>query len=187
MVKDIAVAVKTITSDTWFPRLKHDGRFKVTSNINYDYNCIAWAMRLCDRWVDPALTAGHWWPLPITPQSMYYLELVKAFEALKFTKCDSSKNEFWYDKVALYVHPNTGCWTHAARVLTPDEYHSKLGDGWDIHHSNGGVMHNPLNIKDTYGKEFQLMKRHKIYRFYSLWLTIVRTSLNIKDTLTGLI
>ncbi len=187
MVKDIAGAVSTITSDSWFPRLKYDKKFKVTSNINYNYNCIAWAMRLGDRWVDPALTAGHWWPLPITPMSGHYLELVKAFEAVKFSKCNNSNKEFWYDKVALYVHPHTGYWTHAARVLSPDEYHSKLGDGWDIHHGSGNVMHNPLNMKSTYGKEFQIMKRHKLLRFYSLWLTIIRTYQNFKDSIQGLI
>lgn len=187
MVKDIAGAIRTITSDTWFPRLKGDSKFRVTSEFNQNYNCIAWAMRLGDRWVDPLLTAGHWWPLQITTVSMHPLELIRAFEALKFCKCTDSKNEFWYDKVSLYFNWRTGQWTHAARVLTPTEYHSKLGKGWDIHHGNGGFLHNPKTPDDSYGQEYQLMKRHKIYRFYSLWLMIVRATQNLKDSFNGLV
>lgn len=187
MVKDIAGAVRTLTSDGYFPRLKHDGYFKVTSNINYNYNCIAWAMRLGDRWVDPFLTAGHWWPLPITSNSMQPNELIKAFEALKFHECTDTKNEFWYDKVSLYLNRRTGEWTHAARVLTTKEYHSKLGKGWDIHHSNGGYLHNPYNPVESYGQEFRVMKRHKLYRFYSFWLTLLRLFANIKDSIIGLV
>lgn len=187
MVKDIEGAVRKITSDDWFPRLKHDDSFKVTSEVNYDYNCIAWAMRLGDRWVDPVLTAGHWWPLQITPISMHPMELVKAFEALKFNKCTDTQKEFWYDKVSLYYNRWTGQWTHAARVIKPTEYHSKLGEGWDIHHGQGGYLHNPNALDDSYGHEYQIMKRHKIYRFYSMWLMIVRLSQNIKDSIKGLV
>ncbi len=182
MVKDIAAAVSVITSDGWFPKLKKDGMFKVTSNINYNFNCIAWAMRMSDRWVDPIQTAGHWWPLPITRLSNQKDELTKAFEALKFKKCNSANKEFFYDKVALYCNPAFGIWTHAARVLTPSEYHSKLGEGWDIHHSSGTVLHNPYNPDGTYGIEFQLMKRHKLKRLYSLWLMVLRAMQNIKES-----
>lgn len=183
MVKDIKGAIATLTSDIYFPRLKRDGNFKVTSNLDNNYNCIAFSMRLGDRWVDPKSTAGHWWPLAITPTSGYYLELVKAFEALKFKKCDDAKREFWYDKVSLYYLPSTKAWTHAARVITSNEYHSKLGEGWDIHHSNGGVLHNSKFPNNAYGVEFQYMKRHKIFRFYSLWLMMSRFGANLSHSL----
>lgn len=183
MVKDIKGAVATVTSDTWFPRLKNDAIFKVTSNIDKNYNCIAFSMRLGDRWVDPKSTAGHWWPLEISSTSMLKDELIKAFEALRFKKCNDARKEFWYDKVSLYYHPVTGTWTHAARIITPKEYHSKLGEGWDIHHSNGSVLHNPKHPDSSYGIEFQYMKRHKLFRFYSLWLMLSRFGANIEHSL----
>ncbi len=187
MVKDIKGANRTITSDDWFPRLKHDKKFKVTSNYSFSFNCIAWAMRLGDRWVDTKVSAGHWWPIEITKTSSQKEELVRAFEALKFVKCDDPKREFWYDKVSLYYNPFLNIWTHAARVLSPNEYHSKLGEGWDIHHSQGGVLHNPKDIANSYGKEFQLMKRHKFLRFYSLWLILVRLFDSVCDSINGLV
>lgn len=183
MVKDIERANRVITSDGWFPRLKGDKKYKVTSKINKRYNCIAWAMRLRDRWVDSEKTAGHWWPITITTYSWQKDELVKAFEALKFVKCNTSKHEFLYDKVSLYYNPKYGNWTHAARVISPIEYHSKLGNSWDIHHSDGSVLHNPNDLKGTYGKEFQFMKRHKVFRLYSLWLIIKRLSFGFFDSL----
>lgn len=187
MVKDAKRAIGIITSNLVFPRLRRDNKFKVTSNININYNCIAWAMRLGDRWVDTTRTAGHWWPLPVDSLSMQKEGLICAFEALKFKKCDNSDRELWYDKVSLYCHPVTGAWTHAARILSPEEYHSKLGGEWDIHHSNGGVLHNPLNMANTYGNEYQVMKRHKFLRVYSLWLTLIRLANNIWDGFRGLL
>ena len=37
----------------WFPKLKDDVDFKVTSPQNQNYNCIAWAYHHNDRWMWP--------------------------------------------------------------------------------------------------------------------------------------
>lgn len=187
MVKDIGEAKKYLSSDGCFPRLRSDKKFEVTSKRNVNFNCIAWAMRLCDRWVDTQDTAGHWWPVQLDAISPTQDGLITAFESLKFVKCDNSEPEFFYDKVALYYHPITKGWTHAARIISVTEYHSKLGGLWDIHHSNGSVLHNPKYLNVTYGSVYQIMKRHKIYRFYSLWLIIVRLFQNIKEDIYGLL
>ena len=42
--------------------LAQDVNFKLTSRATYDYNCIAFAMGVDDRWVDCADLPWHWWP-----------------------------------------------------------------------------------------------------------------------------
>lgn len=175
MVKDFEEANKKLKQH--FPKLAKDKRFIPTSNQNRDYNCIAWAMRLCDRWVDIAQTAGHWWPFQLTSATVIHHAsrqgLINAFRALKFVECDNDTIEKNYDKVALYYNPATSYWSHAARVIGPNEYHSKIGGLWDIHHSDGDVMNNPILGPNNYGLVYQIMKRKKIYRLYSMYLSAV--------------
>ena len=169
MVEDIEEARKVLKSI--FTGLNRDTRFLPTSNKDENYNCIAWAMRLSDRWVDTIKTAGHWWPNVVTPQCSTQQGLIDAFKALKFEETTNPKPERGYDKVALYYNPNTNLWTHAARILEEHLYHSKIGGLWDIHHSDGNVMHfnNPVS---TYGLVYGYMKRPKYLRLYSLYLSL---------------
>ena len=169
MVKDFEEAKKELKQI--FTGLNKDGRFIPTSKKNLDYNCIAWAMRLSDRWVDTQQTAGHWWPGEITPQSETQQGLKDAFKALKFVETTNPKPEKGYDKVALYYNPYTNCWSHAARVIEEHLYHSKVGGLWDIHHSDGNVMHINNDFR-TYGFVYGFMKRPKYLRIYSLYLSM---------------
>lgn len=41
-----------------FPRLKDDENFEILSPKTDEYNCIAWAMQLDDRWVILILSQG---------------------------------------------------------------------------------------------------------------------------------
>ena len=43
-------------------QLAQDVNFKLTSPATYDYNCIAFAMGVDDRWADCADLPWHWWP-----------------------------------------------------------------------------------------------------------------------------
>lgn len=175
MVKDIVYAKNVLLG--LFPGLQTDPHFDVISEWNQNYNCIAWAMRLTDRWVDVTETAGHWWPIYITgtkydisPQA-----LIDAFSAMKFMPCSSGSVEKKYDKVALYMNPYYGNWTHAARLTDASACNSKIGKTWGIFH--GGEKDRMLNDRDpvnTYGVIYAYMKRPKIYRWYSLWLMIRR-------------
>lgn len=77
-----------LKAQTWlirnFPQLTYDSKFCVTSPVTAVYNCIAWAMGLNDRWVDPAIyIPGHWWP-PIPERDLNPDSLVKAFEYMGF-------------------------------------------------------------------------------------------------------
>lgn len=184
MVKNSQKAYQDIVN--LFPKLRTDRFFKPTSEKTNKYNCIAWAMRLTDRWVDIVKTAGHWWPN--YEEGRQYTqskeELIEAFEMMKFTKCNNILKETLYDKVALYYNPKTGCWTHAARVINEKEFHSKLGALWDIHHSsNGNILYNsnPHVTWNGYGVIFQYMKRPKYLRVYSHLLMLKAFSDDIKN------
>ncbi len=135
-----------------FPRLASDVNFKVTSPCTYAYNCIAFAMGVQDRWVDPAAISWHWWPDGV-PKDNNPESLVAAFEKLSFVKCNDASFEGGFDKVALYS--KDGKWTHAAIIKDARQnlYHSKFGASFDALHSGGNVLEN------VYGEVFQYMKR----------------------------
>lgn len=171
MVKD-PVAANTFAYSN-FPLLQTDSYYKPTSEPTDRYNCIAWAMRLTDRWVDLAIASGHWWPCYHTGFYDHTPDgLITAFEALKFKKCNNGRTRYFYDKVALYSNSYTGRWTHAARILSDEEYHSKFGNGWDAHHGEGDVLHNKSKPDKSYGHVYQYMARPKIYRVVSYWQMI---------------
>lgn len=149
-----------------FSQLETDEAFEVTSPCDRFYNCIAWAMGFDDRWVDDypdTPSKRKWWPSGVvkdhTPKG-----LISAFEAVGFECCESPEMEEGYDKVVLYksskhIDPNTGLnvpeqWTHAARVIGDNLYHSKMGESFDIHHSGNNVF-----SQSPYGIEYQSMRR----------------------------
>lgn len=170
MVKDIAEA--NLYLKQCFPHLnRKNALFKVTSPRDESYNCIAWAMGLNDRWVDPDDASGHWWPVKysdINTQKSREV-LLKAFESMGFRECANDNIEKHFDKIALYYNPLTNEWTHAARVLSRIEYHSKAGKAWDFHHGPGDALKNILNPKVSYGSVYAFMKRPKIFRVISLY------------------
>lgn len=179
MVKDPKEADRCLK--TIFPNLASDPHYKATSEPTDRYNCIAWAMRLTDRWVDLCKTSGHWWPE--YHSGNYDLTrdgLISAFESLKFTKTDSPCKEFGYDKVALYYNPYTDGWSHAARILSEEEFHSKFGNGWDAHHGKDDRLYNKNN-PNTYGHIYQYMKRPKVLRIYSFYLMAKFIYLDVKN------
>lgn len=152
MARDFDAEVKNLKSQ--LPAsYTHDSLFKVTSRLNENYNCIAWAMNLDDVWIGnpPRLYVKFWWPLrePICSDPDV---LIRAFEEVGFQKCDDDSHEDGYDKVALYQ--KDGEWSHAARVLSSTEYHSKLGEHCDIHHGSDADF-----IKEQYGEKYAYMKR----------------------------
>lgn len=151
-----------------FPKLGADVSFEIKSEPTQSYNCIAWAMGFDDRWIDPGpdnnIARKKWWPEGVA-RDFKPDTLIAAFEALGFERSDDGLEEDGYDKVALYkvsplINPFTmqkiadEGWSHAARVLSANLYHSKIGESFDIHHRSGDVFKGPL-----YGEVFQFMKR----------------------------
>lgn len=170
MVKDIAAANYWLKQ--WFPHLnRKNALFRVTSPRDESYNCIAWAMGLNDRWVDTDEASGHWWPVKYSDVSSQKSKegLIRAFQTMGFKECDNDNTEKHFDKVALYYNPITNEWTHAARVISPNEYHSKAGKAWDFHHGPGDALTNINSPSISYGNVYTFMKRPKLYRVISLY------------------
>lgn len=145
----------------FFPKLKDDIQFTISSPEDPNYNCIAWAFhQYNDRWMQPpsgmyipALDAVTWWPDGATP-SMDISSLVEAFLCNSFVRCDTWEHENGFVKVALYYNPTNHQWTHASRESRTGKYWlSKLGPRNDIHHGT------PFSIEgDYYGKVFCFLK-----------------------------
>lgn len=132
--------------------LKNDPNFYLNSAPTFEYNCIAFAMGMVDRWVDTALIPWHWWP-PVE-KGMTPEHLKNAFIYFGFKECGlDDQIEEEYDKVALYEKDNK--WTHAARIVAEGVYHSKFGANYDGLHSRGDVL------KLKYGHVYLIMKRLK--------------------------
>ncbi|MDO4947355.1 MAG: hypothetical protein Q4E52_07230 [Fibrobacter sp.] len=153
-----------------FPKLGSDAKFFINSPCDTTYNCIAFAMGFQDRWVasnensvmrvenirrSNGRIAHRWWPEGAT-NDMAPASLVEAFEKLSFEKCDNGCQEPGYEKVALYS--SNGKWTHAAKVIDENLYHSKFGECFDAVHSGGDILVSSDTTK-SYGTIFQFMKR----------------------------
>ena len=139
--------------DAFGDKLEHDGNFILNSPETYQYNCIAFAMGMQDRWVDNADIPWHWWP-PVHKGGKD-TDLIEAFKYFGFEVCDMDDSlDEKYDKVALYHNGDE--WTHAARVVDEGIYHSKFGSSFDGFHSRGDVL------QAQYGDPFIIMRRLKI-------------------------
>ena len=123
-----------------FPRLKSNpGAFSVTSPIDGDYNCIAWAV---------GDDQNCWWPSDDThwpescPLSVTISAFKVAFATLGYRPCNNGRREHGYEKIVLYA--NNGEPTHAAKQLKNGRWTSKLGKYVDIEH----------RVKDLEGPDY---------------------------------
>ena len=129
-----------------FPELTRTG-YEVTSDINDDYNCIAWAVGDNKNWWSHL--PGYRWSERRGPEVECLLEL---FAGLGFETCESSNLEEGYDKVAIFAIE--GCWSHAARILPDGRWTSKLGGYEDITHPTVEALNGAL-----YGNVHCVMRR----------------------------
>lgn len=116
-----------------FPELSEDSEFKITSNQDTNYNCIAWANGRDNIWwwPFPKLDGVCEWPIPETDPGIN--TLVKLFESKGYSICTDSSFNPQYVKVALYADSN-GDFTHAARQDRKGLWKTKLGESFDIVH-----------------------------------------------------
>jgi len=145
----------------YFPKLKDDPKFEITSKPNYHYNCIAWACNFTERWIQPPmdnnlpLDCVQWWPPDIEP-STNPESLVALFQKIGYFHCDSSEFETNFRKIAIYYNKNTGEWTHASRQRSDGTWTSKLGAEQDIQHGTPESIENEI-----YGTVFCIMKMNR--------------------------
>lgn len=128
------------------------GNHRVTSPVDYKYNCIAWAAGDTHRWWQPG--KPYYWPVAGWPKNDAGLGgLVKAFASLGYVDCDmdATLNLGW-EKLAIYG--TSQLWTHAARQLPTGLWTSKLGEGVDIEHDT------PESVSQgVYLEVMQILKR----------------------------
>jgi hypothetical protein len=120
-----------------FPNLNAT-RDTITSEINPNYNCIAWTLGETQTWWEPwgglilpSAFPPYQWPdnLPHDRTVDTYIDFYRAHG---FEVCDSEQRENGYQKIVLYE--NNGEVQHAARQLPDGLWTSKLGEQEDIQH-----------------------------------------------------
>lgn len=132
-----------------FPKLSQDKHFKVTSKKTSEYNCIAWAYNMNNRWMwpntgeYPFLDGVNYWPSDEIIDCNVD-NFIDAFKLKGYECCDSYDFEVGYRKVALYVTSGTKLCTHAARQLNNGNWTSKLGMSCDIQHGTPYTIENEI-------------------------------------------
>lgn len=120
----------------YFPKLREDPLFRVTSPDTFTYNCIAWAMGDDTHRVWP-WAEDHQivvWPEGI-PHSLNIRNLIRAFNRMGYRRCTSEALTSGKQKVAIFANKECNEFTHAARQLPDGSWTSKIGDMNDIRHS----------------------------------------------------
>jgi hypothetical protein len=140
-----------------FPELANDPDFQITSPETPKYNCIAWAYKYNDRWMwhtgSEKLDGVVYWPDGVE-NSPYIDAYMNAFRLQGYEICDNWQYEKDFERIALYIDPDTLVCTHAAREKRNGIWTSKLGQSNDISHAN------PYTIEGVaYGKVACIMKR----------------------------
>lgn len=128
-----------------FPGLANT-QFEITSPVDEDYNCIAWAAGEQDFWWWP----GRFWPKDVPPAETR-LAFIKAFATKGYEECGGPELEAGYEKICLYE--KLGRPKHAARQLQNGIWTSKLGMENDISHELEALS------GKQYGKPVLFMRR----------------------------
>ena len=139
-----------------FPNSERD-KFKHHSEETTEYNCIAFALEIQDKWIDPETQdpldgTKPWWPDKI-PRDRTLSTFIKLFELYGFQKCLDKNLEEDYVRIAIFVRGDKVA--HAARQIGNGMWVSKLGNGVDCIHSLSAI-HNGM-----YGVVRQFMKKKK--------------------------
>ena len=113
------------------PNLKQSD-YKITSDEDIFYNCIAWAAGDNSRCWWPDKGNCGYWPPDIRRETSLEA-FVEAFKTLGYSVCNSADYEVGIEKIALYTKSG-GIPTHAARQVYSHRWTSKAGQLEDIEH-----------------------------------------------------
>lgn len=104
--------------------------FHIESQIDKNYNCIAWAAED---------TKNYWWPLEGgywpegSPRALTLDAFVAAFKTKGYSLCENELYEDGFIKIAIFVRDDSTP-THAARQKSNGRWTSKCGKYKDIEH-----------------------------------------------------
>ena len=107
-----------------FPNLRAGG-YTITSPIDPEYNCAAFAAGESEEWWDPYSPDGVWPSAVDRDVFLQNFELV--FELEGFEICADGSVEQGFEKIVLYADA-VGEFCHAARQLPSGAWMSKLGE-----------------------------------------------------------
>jgi hypothetical protein len=131
-----------------FPSLRNSD-YKITSEKDPGYNCIAWAAGFDNIWWWPDPSPFAYWPEETRECSVE--AFVRVFTSMGYEICHSAEHETGFEKVAIYE--KDGVPQHMARQLSNGYWTSKCGGDEDIQHTLG-------SLEDSdYGKVSIIMKR----------------------------
>jgi hypothetical protein len=134
------------------PKIK--GNWERTSNPTIDYNCLAHAVGISDKWFHPQKDAlGYWWPEGIDRK--WDLRTIRTLLASYgySLKCRNREYEKGFSKIAIYTD-RRGLPLHFARQLESGKWTSKLGEKLDL-------CHNTLECLEDgpYGRVREIVKK----------------------------
>lgn len=133
-----------------FPRLRGAG-YRITSDRDVAYNCVAYCAPDQDRWWDPNRPDGFW------PDDVERNDTIDGFIAMfrgqGFVECANDAVEPGYEKIALYGNDRRD-FGHVARQLPSGAWTSKLGELEDIEHQTLDAV-----VCDTYGEPVVFLRR----------------------------
>ena len=138
----------------WFPRSAANmTSIKLTSPIDGYYNCVAWALQITNRWMQPVdhpVLVSYW---PVPREGTTVAAYSKMFQHYQFVECDDGQLEIGYEKIVIYGNA-TSKFTHVARQLADGKWTSKIGGESDITHHDPDTLTSKL-----YGYPQLYMKR----------------------------
>ena len=142
--------------ETDFVKLRTE-QWRISSEIDDSYNCIAFAVHDTRQFWDPSMVGvrGYYWP-PGIPRNWDVTTLTKLYELHGFRVCESAELEKGFEKVAIYS-TSSDSGTHAARQKDSGIWTSKLGPSEDIEHQTPESLECPI-----YGSVSVVMKRKRM-------------------------
>lgn len=105
---------------------------RLTSPVDENYNCLAWASGDSKRWWWPDPLFLNYWP-PGVPREESLKAFEHAFGLAGYVERSGPRLDVGKEKVAIYTSSN-GTPTHAARQVADGWWASKLGENIDIEH-----------------------------------------------------
>ena len=133
------------------PDLEEGVSFEFTSEVDYNYNCLSWALSCNTRPFENA--KGAFWPWKDIPDDTAE-GWAQVCQTHGFTPTENSDFSAGYEKIAILRDEEGDL--HAARQDRNGKWKSKLGDiGPDIDHD--GLA--PL--ESAYGKVVRVLQRHR--------------------------
>ena len=134
-----------------FPALTDENHTE-TSPVDFNYNCLAFALGDKPNWWEPPGLFGHYWP-PGFPEDNTVETVISILKLHGFKTEIAPAVKPDEDSIAIYAE--AGEWTHFAR-FTNGVWLSKLGEGKDIQHLR------PQDLEGTtYGRVVRVLMRSR--------------------------